>query len=568
MTDVATRPFLPGALPPAPRTRRPRRRPTNAVGWFVGALVLYVAAGAVLVLVHDGVMEDALARMSAASSVWSSSDPKLAAIGYVWTPLPALLMVPFAPLRVLWPALVSQGWLAALLSAVASAAAVATTWGLLGDLRVRPLPRVLTTLLFALSPMVLLYAGNGMTEALLVAFLLAAARRLLAWVRDGETTALVAAGLSLALGYLARYEALVATLGAAVLVAVVSARRTGTLRRPARRRDAVLVDVGLVAGPPAAAFVLWAVVSWLVVGSPFEQFTSAYGNAALLAGADAAAVSIAVPARQLTWLAPALLPLLALVLARALGRAPRGRALARLAVPVALFGSVLAFEWATYLSGNLFGFLRYQITAIPLVVVLLGLLLARESSEGGEGSTGDAVPGRASAVLRAATGALVVVAVLGAGIATSARAMVAEPVDATQEYHRVAPLVGAPSAESALGMWASDREVAERVDAMDLPPASVLVDSGSGFAVVAASRHPERFLITSDDGFAAALADPPSHGIRVVLRSEGGGVDAVRERWASLGTPGGPAWARSLGPVAPATPFSPTWTLWEVIGRP
>ncbi|GAA4881850.1 hypothetical protein [Actinomycetospora straminea] len=563
MTDVATRPLLPGALPPAPRPRRPRRRPTAVLTWFLGALAVYVAAGAVLVLVHDGVMEDALARVSAASSVWSSSDPKLAAIGYVWTPLPALLMVPFTPLRVLWPALVSQGYLAALLSAVASAAAVATTWGLLGDLRVRPLPRVLTTLLFALSPMVLLYAGNGMTEALLVAFLLAAARRLLAWVRDGETTALVAAGLFLALGYLARYEALVATLGAAVVVTVVTARRTGTLRRPARRRDAVLVDVGLVAGPPAAAFVLWAVVSWLVVGSPFEQFTSAYGNAALLAGADAAAVSIAVPARQLTWLAPALVPLLVLVLARALWRAPRGPALALVAVPVALFGAVLAFEWVTYLSGNLFGFLRYQITAIPLVVVLLGLLLARDHDD-----RRDDEPGTAAAVLRAGVGALVVVAVLGAGIATSARAMVTEPVDATQEYHRVAPLAGAPTAESALGMWASDREVAERVDAMDLPAASVLVDSGSGFAVVAASRHPERFLITSDDGFAAALADPPAHGIRVVLRSEGGGVDAVRARWASLGTPAGPAWARPLGAVAPATRFSPTWTLWEVSGRP
>jgi hypothetical protein len=567
VTDVATRPSLPGALPPAPRTHRARRRPTAAVAWFLGALVLYVAAGAVLVLVHDGVMEDALARVSAASSVWSSSDPKLAAIGYVWTPLPALLMVPFTPLRVLWPALVSQGYLAALLSAVASAAAVATTWGLLGDLRVRPLPRALVTLLFALSPMVLLYAGNGMTEALLVAFLLAAARRLLAWVRGGETTTLVAAGLYLALGYLARYEALVATLGAAVLVAVVTVRRTGTLRRPARRRDAVLVDVGLVVGPPAAAFVLWAAVSWLVVGSPFEQFTSAYGNAALLAGADAAAVSIAVPARQLTWLAPALLPLLVLVLAQALRRAPRGRALALAAVPVALFGGVLAFEWATYLSGNLFGFLRYQITAIPLVVVLLGLLLARVTDDTAD-TADPPTPPRGRSILRAGVGALVAVAVLGTGMVTSARAMVTEPVDATQEYHRVAPLVGAPATESALGTWASDREVADRVDALDLPPASVLVDSGSGFAIVAASRHPERFLITSDDGFASALADPPANGIRVMLRSEGGGVDAVRARWAALGTPGAPAWARPLGPVAPATSFSPTWTLWEVTGRP
>jgi hypothetical protein len=103
---------------------------------------------------------------------------------------------------------------------------------------------------------------------------------------------------------------------------------------------------------------------------------------------------------------------------------------------------------------------------------------------------------------------------------------------------------------------------------MDLPPASVLVDSGSGFAVVAASRHPDRFLITSDDGFGAALADPPGHGIRVVLRSEAGGVDAVRARWASFGTPAAPVWVVPLGAVAPATPFSSAWSWWGVAAGP
>ena len=568
MTILAPRSPLPGALPPEPRTRRPRRRLSSTSGWFLGALVVYVATGAALVLAHDGVMEDALARVSAASSVWSSSDPKLAAIGYVWTPLPVLLMLPFTPLRTVWPALVSQGYAAALLSAVAMATAVASTWGLLGDLRVRPLPRTVVTVLFALSPMVLFYASNGMTEALLLALLLASARRLLAWMRSPDTIALLAAGLFLGLGYLARYEALVAAAAVAVLVAVVSAARPGDLRHPARRRDAVLVDVLLVAGPTAVAFALWALVSWLVVGAPFEQFTSAYGNAALLAAAGTGHVSIATPAHQVLWLAPALAPLLVVVIVVAVLGRDRLRSLALIAVPVALFGSVLAFEWGTYLSGNLFGFLRYQITVIPLVVVLLALLLSRRGGPGG---------GRrpAAEVLRALGGGLLALAVLGAGAVTSGWAMVDRPVEATQEYHRVAPLVsevlGRPSPtprQSALGMWASDREVAARIDAMDLPPASVLVDSGAGFAVVAASRHPESFLITSDDGFQAAVADPPAHGIRVLLRSETGGVDAVRTRWSSFGTPTGPGWARPLGSVAPTTAFSSAWSLWGVVTPP
>ncbi|WP_018332144.1 glycosyltransferase family 39 protein [Actinomycetospora chiangmaiensis] len=554
------------ALPRGRRIRGLRPRLSSTSGWFLGALAIYVAIGAALVLVHDGVMEDALARVSAASSVWSSSDPKLAAIGYVWTPLPVLVMVPFTPLRAVWPELVSRGYLAALLSAVAMAAAVASTWGLLGDLRVRPLPRSVVTVLFALSPMVVFYASNGMTEALLVALLLAAARGLLDWVRSGNPIALVAAGLFLGLGYLARYEALVAAAALAVLVAVISAMRPGTLRGPARRRDAVVVDVLLAAGPTAVAFILWALISWLVVGSPFEQFTSAYGNAALLADAGTPSVSIATPARQLSWLAPVLAPLLVLAVVVALVRRDRWRSLALVAVPVTMFGSVLAFEWATYLTGNLFGFLRYQITAIPLVVVLLALVLARRDLKRGRSR-------RVADFPRAVGGGLLAVAVLGAGAVTSGSAMLDEPVDATQEYHRVAPLVAsalghpAPS-PSALGMWASDRAVAARIDAMHLPRGSVLVDSGAGFAVVAASHHPDSFLITSDDGFDTALADPPAHGIRVVLRSESGGVDAVRTRWSSFGTPAGPGWAHPAGGVAPATPFSSAWSLWIVAATP
>jgi hypothetical protein len=66
MTVLAPRVPLPGALPPGERTRRHRRRPSSGAWWFAAALALYVAVGAVLVLRHDGVMEDALARVSAA----------------------------------------------------------------------------------------------------------------------------------------------------------------------------------------------------------------------------------------------------------------------------------------------------------------------------------------------------------------------------------------------------------------------------------------------------------------------------------------------------------------------
>jgi len=88
-------------------------------------------------------------------------------------------------------------------------------------------------------------------------------------------------------------------------------------------------------------------------------------------------------------------------------------------------------------------------------------------------------------------------------------------------------------------------------------------DTGTAFALVAASRDPHQFVVTSDDDFPAALADPPGRGIRYVLRNAEGGVDAMRERWPDLGGPDAP-WARLVTTVEPATPWSYRWTLWAV----
>lgn len=110
----------------------------------------------------------------------------------------------------------------------------------------------------------------------------------------------------------------------------------------------------------------------------------------------------------------------------------------------------------------------------------------------------------------------------------------------------------------------AERQTGAPGSGQHLPPGSVLADTGAAFAVVAASRDPQRFLITPDDGFAAALADPPAHGVRYLLRNERGGVDTVRSTWPDLGGPAGPSWARLVAGHPGAGPWSYSWTLWEV----
>src|SRR6201999_3136415 len=44
-----------------------------------------------------------------------------------------------------------------------------------------------------------------------------------------------------------------------------------------------LLDMIMVSGPGLATFVGWAAISWLITGEGFAQFTSHYGNTAILA---------------------------------------------------------------------------------------------------------------------------------------------------------------------------------------------------------------------------------------------------------------------------------------------
>ncbi len=58
--------------------------------------------------------------------------------------------------------------------------------------------------------MIVLYGGNGMSEAPYIFFTLWAVRRLLRWVRTDQVNDLVVAGIALGLDYLTRYEAVAA----------------------------------------------------------------------------------------------------------------------------------------------------------------------------------------------------------------------------------------------------------------------------------------------------------------------------------------------------------------------
>src|SRR3954469_15365368 len=90
------------ATDPAGRRQRMRLQlhwPSERAVVFWMSAAVYLTAAVYFVLIRHSIFGDALSRVANAQYVLSSRDPHLASIGFVWNPLPSLVLVPFVPLR-------------------------------------------------------------------------------------------------------------------------------------------------------------------------------------------------------------------------------------------------------------------------------------------------------------------------------------------------------------------------------------------------------------------------------------------------------------------------------------
>ena len=359
-----------------PATARPRLnwaiRAERLVAFLV-PLAGYLWVGVQLSLVYHSYIGDAVSREANAFYVFFSNDPHLAAIGFVWNPLTSISEMPLILLKGFWPALTADGFAASIMSALFMAGCCYQLIRFMEDLGVGRVARWLLVACFALNPMIIYSGGNGMSEALFLFTLLAATRRLAGWLVRGGTRDLVASGVWLALAYAARNEAAMAALLATIVVLVVTySRSAGTAHQ---RRMSALTDGVVFAAPFALSFIGWAATSWVIVGHPFEQFSSVYGTSSQLKlilkaqHGRAALYSVHGALSAIT----AFAPLLVAILALAIARAARDREPRILAV-LAIVGGVLLFEIVAFALGLINVAERYFIYAIPLAVLLAGVV--------------------------------------------------------------------------------------------------------------------------------------------------------------------------------------------------
>ncbi|HKP43516.1 ABC transporter [Mycobacterium sp.] len=549
-----------------------RSRPDRAlkVTAFVATLLVYLAVGYWLQVRHGFIIGDALSRVASAQSVLFSRDPHLAAIGFIFTPLMALVQLPAIALSPLWPDMAERAFSGSMMSAVFMAGAVVQILTMGTD---RGLPRAYSlaiTVAFALNPMIIFYGSNGMSEAPFIFFMSWAVRRLILWMTDDDVHHLIAAGgIAMGLAYLTRYDAVACIAAAGLLVGVTTYLRA----KPAPRIRRALLDLLMVSGPGFAAFVGWAAVSWLITGEAFAQFTSQYGNSAILEQSGNTAPTfgsgLTFAAVCTSLLAPALVPIAAWGLVRRWGK-PSWQVLL---VPVTIYGAALVFQAYSDASGSTFPFLRFYIIAIPLTACLAMLAvpdgqLVISARRGNYAPPEPAAPSRARWIAYApvALAFVVVLPVTAWGMG--------QQKYAPQEYALGAVLAPDPNSVSdrkalerrIAATFSTERQIAHYLDNLNLPESSVITDTVYGFAILAASRHPKTFVVPSDPDFTELLNSPTENGIKYLLAvppTGRGQSDALNLRYPTLYETGADIATLQLE-IPNDGDNQPTWRLYRV----
>jgi hypothetical protein len=501
------------------------------VALFAVLSVFYFAVGAVLVLRYNMFDPDAPSRVANAGYALFSRQPHLSAIGFVWNPLPSLAQIPVLQLSGWWPELKTHGLAAVVQSALFMAGAAVMIRRIALDRGVGTVWRWLAVGVFALQPMIIVYGASGMSEAAQAFFLLWCVRHLLRWLQNNWVGDLAWAGLALGLGYLARYEVIPAACGAAALVGVVTFLRSG---RGSKFNSALLATL-IVVFPLMSVFLIWALTGWVVTGELFATLTSQYGNGNQVAeaierggpAALAASDDWVVIAARLLGMQPFVLIAAALAVTVAVVR----KNIAALA-PAVVFGAVLVFAAASQYSSTTFGWFRFYLLAIPLVICVA---LALWTPNGATKQTAWRADDPLSRV-----GTLLLSLSLLVGIPVTVLAMSDSRIGNQQLQFGFKSLLDPanhpPEEQWYRRLMVNDRILAQYFDDRDLPPGSVLMDSFNTWGVWLASDDPKQFVITSDYDFTAVTNRPWDFGVRYIVASNPrvSDADALNIRYPTL----------------------------------
>jgi Dolichyl-phosphate-mannose--protein O-mannosyl transferase len=462
-------------------------------GWiiFTLALVLNLILAYFLFFVWHIGNSDALSHTANAFYVLYSREPHLAAVGFVWPPLPSFLQLPLLPLT---KALGIVTFTGSFISALSGAATLVLLDRMLANFRFSAFLRWGLLLLLQFHPDTWYLSASGMAEPIFLFFAVAALYGMTTVPHSMRSWVIV--GISLALSFFIRYEALAMTAGVGVAI-IVHLWASGSDWR-ARTEGWLLA----VLTPPVYGIALWLFFNWTLMGDPLYFLRSVYS---LSNAPDIAKVAGLTHPLYLAW--GNMVEAIKVGGMRSFQQSPAYPLMAVLAaVSIAFhrdrkgFGlfivmlSVTAFTILQVYLGSLANWLRYWFYAAPFGLIMAGIVYEKLKRN-----------------WRVPFYVLLVVAFL-AGTPLSLQAMRSTQVGGDEQ--RLSALILAPQEEAGLrvkdGYWVylHDAPIVAKVVDEYSAKGLVLVDSSSSFSVIMSVQAPQRLYISNDTGYFKVLANP------------------------------------------------------------
>ncbi len=240
---------------------------------FIAFLILYVAFAYFFTVILDTHYNDTVSRTALGYIVIYGRYPKLANVGFVWTPLLSLLQLPLFPLLRL---VRHQDLAGPIITAISGAATIPILNSIGKDLNVNKRIRWITVLLFGLNPTIVLYSAVGMSE---IFFFLPFALCILyleKWLTGKrQYTALAVSGSALAVAFWSRYEAIPILFAVCIIILLYILEHPPSSISVYRLSEAGIITFAL---PTIYSVVLWIFFNRAIMGDPWYWMTGEYSN--------------------------------------------------------------------------------------------------------------------------------------------------------------------------------------------------------------------------------------------------------------------------------------------------
>lgn len=462
---------------------------------FSGFFLIYLCVAFYIAYVLNIYHNDAISRTALGFFTIFGRNPHLAAIGFVWQPLPSLTQLPFLILLRPFGYTLMAG---PIISALCGALSIITVFHI-SHFIIKKRTRMLSLLvavLFGLNPLIILYSVIGTSEMIFISSLLLSTYFMVKWISRLKPIDLIVCSFFVSLSFWSRYESLPVFIGYFFLIIYIGYIKKLKLKQ----LEGMLVQFTV---PFLYSVIIWVGANWLIMKDPLYFLHSEYSNTAFTQAlrADPGALefsyqsvanTLAYTGKRLIALSPVLLLLPIFFIDTLISIKKKSEDRLLLLAVTFPYLCILAFHMFQLYKGESFGWLRFFMYGIPAGVLLSSYIIQRNTK------------------LTIASLLLLVLCIVNTSLAIGNPNLGKEEISFVQKIQN--PTITLDYSRT----YIDQKAVA---GFMNDKKGKVLLDTtNKGFAIPLFAVNPNKYVITSDSDFLKIVKNYPSFVEWVILK--------------------------------------------------